>query len=69
MIHKREGYDADYEKIFEKCAENEIVLEINTDPKKFNLNDIMILKAPGLYPCICFSAIQARYNPPRKKTR
>jgi DNA polymerase (family X) len=45
MIHKREGYDADFEKIFERCAENEIALEINAAPERLDLNDIMILKA------------------------
>lgn len=45
MIHKRESYDADFEKIFRKCAENNIALEINADPERLDLNDVMILKA------------------------
>ncbi|MFO8082866.1 MAG: DNA polymerase/3'-5' exonuclease PolX [Desulfobacterales bacterium] len=55
MIHKREGYDADFEKIFKKCAENEIALEINADPQRLDLNDIMILKAKKHHVKFCIN--------------
>lgn len=45
MIHKREGYDADFEKIFKECAQNGIALEINANPERLDLNDVMIQKA------------------------
>ena len=55
MIHKRESYDADFGKIFRKCAENNIALEINADPERLDLNDVMILKAKEYHVKFCIN--------------
>ncbi len=44
-MRKRKGYRADFDKIFEKAAENEVVLEINSQPQRLDINDSMILSA------------------------
>lgn len=45
MIQKRQGYDADFERIFRKCSERNVALEINCDPRRLDLNDNMIISA------------------------
>ncbi len=45
IVNRREGYNADFEKIFERCKENKIALEINCDPHRLDLNDTKILSA------------------------
>jgi DNA polymerase (family 10) len=45
MIGKREGYQADFDTIFEVAAENGKVVEINADPERLDLNDVMIRAA------------------------
>ncbi len=45
QIGKRKGYDADWEKVFEKAKENNVALEINASPERLDLNDDLIFKA------------------------
>lgn len=45
MIGRRQGYNADFEKVFEVAADNKVALEINSDPERLDLNDAMILEA------------------------
>ncbi len=45
MLQKREGYQADFDRIFEKCRKRGIALEINCDPERLDLNDRMITLA------------------------
>lgn len=45
MIHKREGYEADFETIFSKCRKEHVAVEINADPARLDLNDRMIRSA------------------------
>lgn len=45
MIGKRKGYDADFDKIFKKCKQKNIAVEINSDPERLDLNEKLILKA------------------------
>lgn len=45
MINKREGYHADFDRIFKACASNHVALEINSDPRRLDLNERMITAA------------------------
>ncbi len=45
LIGKREGYKADFDSVFEAAARNNKVLEINSQPKRLDLNDSMIIRA------------------------
>ncbi len=45
LIGKRPPYDADYLRIFESCAENGKVLEIDSQPERMDLSDSDILAA------------------------
>ncbi|MDZ7795774.1 MAG: DNA polymerase/3'-5' exonuclease PolX [Candidatus Marinimicrobia bacterium] len=45
MINKREGYHADFDRIFKACASNHVALEINSDPRRLDLNGKMITSA------------------------
>ncbi len=45
LIGKREGYDFDFEKICEAAEENNVILEINSNPQRLDLNDSNIFKA------------------------
>lgn len=45
LIGKREGYDVNFEKIFEEAAANRKVLEINSQPSRLDLDDELILRA------------------------
>lgn len=45
MIHRREGYDADFNAIFKKCKAKNVALEINAHPHRLDLNDHMIRRA------------------------
>ena len=45
LINKREGYNADFDKIFKICKKNNIALEINCSPDRLDLNDQNIIKA------------------------
>jgi DNA polymerase (family X) len=45
LINKRKGYDADFDKIFKKCKENNIAVEINCSPERLDLNDAKIIEA------------------------
>ncbi|MFW6119701.1 MAG: DNA polymerase/3'-5' exonuclease PolX [Petrotogales bacterium] len=45
MIGKREGYNVNLKQLFKAASENNVVLEINSDPKRLDLNDIHILQA------------------------
>lgn len=44
-IGKREPYDADFRKIFEKAAEKKVYLEINAHPERSDLSDINAMEA------------------------
>jgi DNA polymerase (family 10) len=45
MINKREGYDADPDAIFRACASKHVALEINSDPRRLDLNGTLIMTA------------------------
>ena len=45
LIGKREGYDVNFEKVFEAAAANRKILEINSQPARLDLNDELILRA------------------------
>jgi len=45
MYGKREAYDADFRKIFEKAADKGILLEINAYPDRTDLNDALARQA------------------------
>ncbi|MGM0440396.1 MAG: DNA polymerase/3'-5' exonuclease PolX [Chlamydiota bacterium] len=44
-LRKRLGYKADYEKIFAQCHKKKVVVEINSDPERLDLNPEMIRQA------------------------
>lgn len=41
MLGQRQPFEFDYEQVLEACKENDVVLEINASPSRFDLNDIM----------------------------
>jgi len=45
LIGKREGYDVNFEKVFEAAAANRKILEINSQPSRLDLDDELILRA------------------------
>lgn len=45
LIGKREPYKADFDRIFRFASENSKIMEINSDPHRLDLNDILIFKA------------------------
>ncbi|MGM0599122.1 MAG: DNA polymerase/3'-5' exonuclease PolX [Candidatus Rifleibacteriota bacterium] len=45
MINKRQGYNADFDKIFKKCKQKNIAVEINCHPARLDLNDKFIRAA------------------------
>ncbi|MBI1864022.1 DNA polymerase/3'-5' exonuclease PolX [Candidatus Woesebacteria bacterium] len=45
ILNKRESINVDWEKIFEKAKQKNIYLEINADPSRFDLPDILIHEA------------------------
>jgi DNA polymerase (family 10) len=45
LINKREGIKFDVEKIFNHARENNVILEINAQPNRLDLNDILVKKA------------------------
>ncbi len=44
-IGKREPYNADFGKIFEKAAEKKVYLEINAHPERSDLSDVHVMEA------------------------
>src|SRR3989338_9683 len=44
-IGKREPYNADFGRIFEKAAEKKVYLEINANPERSDLSDINVMEA------------------------
>lgn len=45
LIHEREPYEADFEKIFQKAKETKVALEINSFPQRLDLKDTHIKTA------------------------
>lgn len=45
LINEREGYEADWKKIFEVCAKENVALEINSYPQRLDLTDTLVLEA------------------------
>ena len=45
LIDKREGYEADWDKIFDFCAQNQKVLEINASVDRLDLTEILVRQA------------------------
>jgi len=45
MIDRREGVQADWEKIYEACVARHVALEINADPARLDLPDKMVFEA------------------------
>ncbi len=54
LLARREGYELDWEKIFETCRKNKIALEINAHPVRLDLPDTIVYEAvkKGLIFCI-----------------
>src|SRR5258708_1474096 len=44
-LNERKGIDLDWEKIFEECIKRNIFLEINSDPARLDLPDILVHEA------------------------
>ncbi len=44
-LNERKGIDLDWEKIFEECLKRNIFLEINSDPARLDLPDILVHEA------------------------
>lgn len=42
---KREGFDLEWEKIFDACKKNNIALEINAWPERLDLSDVLVREA------------------------
>lgn len=38
LLLRREGYPIDHERIIDACAENEVVMEINANPRRLDLD-------------------------------
>ncbi len=47
-IGKREPYNADFGKIFERAAEKKVFLEINANPERSDLSDVHVMEAKRL---------------------
>jgi DNA polymerase (family 10) len=45
MLGQREGYELEWEKIFQFCLKNQKVLEINAHPKRLDLPDVLVKEA------------------------
>ncbi len=45
LLNKRDGIDINWERIFEKCLERNIYLEINADPSRLDLPDMLVHEA------------------------
>lgn len=45
MLQSRSPYDADMERIIQRAAENKVLLEINSQPERLDLNDVHIRMA------------------------
>jgi len=45
LINEREGYDADWQKIFKVCAKEKVALEINSFPERLDLTDSLVFEA------------------------
>jgi DNA polymerase (family 10) len=48
LINQREGYDADWQKVFEACVKNKVALEINSFPERLDLTDSLVFEARKL---------------------
>ncbi len=45
LLEKRDSIEADWEKIFERCAEKKIAIEINASPQRLDLPDMLVKRA------------------------
>ncbi len=45
MINKREGFELDWDKIFQSCGERSIAIEVNAWPERLDLPDMLIRRA------------------------
>lgn len=45
ILNQREGYEADWEKIFDYCIKNQKVLEISAFPRRLDLPDFLVREA------------------------
>jgi DNA polymerase (family 10) len=41
-INKRDSYQFDFERVMERAKENNIIVEINANPQRLDLNDIKV---------------------------
>lgn len=48
LLTRREGYDADWEAVFRRCAERKVAVEINASPWRLDLSDELLDLAVGL---------------------
>ena len=45
LLMKRDGYELDWKKIFDRCKKNKIALEINAFPDRLDLPDVLVKEA------------------------
>lgn len=45
LLERREGVDADWQKIFPYCVKHNVALEINSNPHRLDLSDSLIIEA------------------------
>lgn len=45
LLGKREGYELDWNEIFDVCHKNDIAIEINASPSRLDLSDVLVREA------------------------
>ncbi len=55
LIKKRKKYDADYDKIFQVAAKYNKLIEINSQPKRLDINDELLIKAKEKGAMLCIN--------------
>ena len=47
LLGKREGFDLEWDRIFDVCGKNDIAIEINANPHRLDLPDTLVKEAVG----------------------
>ncbi len=55
LLLAREGYPVDYDKIFKSCAENDVAIELNANPRRLDIDWTLINKAQEAGVKICIN--------------
>ena len=45
LIGQRDGISADFEKVFEECRKHGVIVEVNSQPQRLDLNDVHVMQA------------------------